>query len=174
MPSRRVIVAVLALSAAIAGGLFWLIYFKGRGVEPAWVASLPALNALFNSLSACCLAAGFVHIRRKQIASHRAFMLAATLCSGLFLTSYVIYHFFHGDTRFPGQGWIRPVYFTVLISHIGFSIVALPLILTTLFLALTGSFPIHRRFARWAFPIWMYVSVTGVLVFFLLRRYVLA
>ncbi len=172
MPSRRVILVVLALSAAIAGGLFWLIYFKDRGAEPAWVGSLPALNALFNSLSACCLAAGFVRIRRKQIDSHRAFMLAATVCSGLFLTSYVTYHFFHGDTRFPGQGWIRPVYFTVLISHIGFSILALPLILTTLFLALTGSFPVHRRFARWAFPLWMYVSVTGVLVFFLLRSYV--
>ena len=172
MLSRRVILSVLALSAAIASGLFWLIFFKGRGTEPEWIASLPALNALFNSMSACCLAAGFVRIRRKQIAAHRAFMLGATAFSGLFLISYVTYHFFHGDTRFPGQGWIRPVYFTVLISHIGLSIVALPLILTTLFLALTGSFPIHRRFARWAFPIWMYVSVTGVLVFCLLRTYV--
>ncbi len=172
MPTRRVIVVIGSLSLAIACGLIWLIYFKGRGgAEPEWVSSLPGMNALFNSLSACCLAAGYLRIRRKHVAGHRAFMLAATALSTLFLASYVTYHFFHGDTRFPGQGWIRPVYFMVLISHIGLSIVALPLILTTLYLALCARFPIHKRFARWAFPVWMYVSVTGVLVFVMLNAY---
>jgi len=81
----------------------------------------------------------------------------------------VTYHYFHGDTRFLGQGWIRPVYFFVLISHIGLSIVALPLILATLYLSLSGRFPVHRRVARWTFPIWLYVSITGVLVFLILN-----
>jgi putative membrane protein len=171
MPSRQAIYAIAAISLAIATALIWLIYFKGRGAEPAWVASLPAVNAALNSLSALSLIAGYTRIRRRQISAHRACMLAATGFSALFLTSYVTYHFFHGDSRFPGQGWIRPVYFTVLISHIGLSIVALPLILTTLYLALGGQFASHRRVARWTFPVWLYVSVTGVLVFLMLNAY---
>ena len=162
---------IAALSLAIAGALIWLIYFKGQSAGPEWVSSLPAVNALLNSCSAVCLVAGYTRIRRKQIAAHRACMLAAAGFSALFLSSYVTYHYFHGDTRFPGQGWIRPVYFSVLISHIGLSIVALPLILTTLYLALSGRFAIHRRVARWAFPIWLYVSVTGVVVFLTLNAY---
>ena len=98
-------------------------------------------------------------------------MLGATAFSALFLVSYVIYHFFHGDTKFPGQGWIRPTYFFILISHIGLSMVALPLILSALWYALRGKFQIHRRIARWTFPIWLYVSVTGVVVYVLLNRY---
>jgi len=87
----------------------------------------------------------------------------------LFLTSYITYHFFHGDTRFTGQGSIRAVYFSILITHIGLSMVALPLILTTLWFALRDQFRFHRRVARWTFPIWLYVSVTGVMVYFFLR-----
>jgi putative membrane protein len=85
--------------------------------------------------------------------------------------SYVIYHFFHGDTLFPGQGWIRPVYFFILISHIGLSIVALPLILAALWYGLRSQFKFHRRIARWTFPIWLYVSVTGVIVYVLLKGF---
>ena len=169
MLSRQAIYTIGALSVAIACALIWLIYFKGGPAGPEWVSSLPAVNAILNSCSAACLVIGYTRIRRKQITAHRACMLAATGFSALFLISYVTYHYFHGDTRFPGQGWIRPVYFTVLISHIGLSIVALPLILTTLYLALTGRFAIHRRVARWTFPIWLYVSVTGVVVFLLLN-----
>ena len=171
MLSRSALSVIAALSLAIAAALIWLIYFKGRADGPAWVAALPAWNAVFNSLSACCLGAGYLRIRRRQIEQHRAFMLGATVFSTLFLISYVTYHSYHGDTRFLGQGWIRPVYFTILISHIGLSMVALPLILTTLYLALGRRFPIHRRVARWAFPVWMYVSVTGVLVFLILNGY---
>ena len=171
MLSRQAVYTIAALSLAIASGLIWLIYFKGASAGPEWVSSLPAVNALLNSLSAFCLVGGYLRIRRREIAAHKRFMLAAAGFSTLFLASYITYHFFHGETRFPGQGWIRPVYFSVLISHIGLSIVALPLILTTLYLALSGRFPIHRRVARWAFPIWLYVSVTGVLVFLILNSY---
>lgn len=161
--------AIVTLSAVIAGFLIWLIYFKGKVDGPAWIGALPAANASFNSLSAICLTLGYFNIRRGNRTVHMRFMLSATVFSALFLVSYVTYHFFHGDTRFTGTGWIRPVYFSILISHIGLSMVALPLILATLWYSLRSQFRLHRRIARWTFPIWLYISVTGVLVFFLLR-----
>jgi len=163
--------AIGTLSTLVAAFLIWLIYFKGRTAAPEWVASLPAANAAFNSLSALCLLAGYGRIRRRRVAAHKRFMLAATCFSGLFLASYITYHSFHGDTRFPGQGWVRPAYFALLISHIGLSMVALPLIFATLYFGLGAQFGFHRKVARWTFPIWMYVSVTGVLVFLVLRAY---
>ena len=162
---------ILALSGGVASFLVWLIYFKGKVAAPGWVASLPAANAVFNSMSALCLILGYVQIRRGHRVAHMRFMLTATAFSTLFLTSYVTYHFFHGDTLFPGHGWIRPVYFLILISHIGLSIIALPLVLATLWWAIRGQFAIHRRIARWSLPIWLYVSITGVLVYAFLRIY---
>jgi putative membrane protein len=170
-PPRGPLYAIGVLSALVAAFLIWLIYFKGRMAAPEWVSSLPAANAVFNSLSALCLLCGYVCIRRKDRATHKRFMLAATVFSGLFLVSYITYHSYHGDTKFPGQGWVRPAYFALLISHIGLSMVALPLIFATLYFSLSGKFKFHRQVARWTFPIWMYVSVTGVLVFFVLRAY---
>ena len=170
-PPRGALFAIGALSVLVAAFLIWLIYFKGRSAAPEWVSSLPAANAAFNSLSALCLLAGYLRIRRKDKATHKRFMLAATFFSALFLISYITYHSFHGDTHFPGQGWVRPAYFALLISHIGLSMVALPLIFATLYFSLSGQFRFHRNVARWTFPVWMYVSVTGVLVFFVLRAY---
>jgi putative membrane protein len=170
-PAKSVLFAIGALSILVAAFLIWLIYFKGRVAAPQWVASLPAANAAFNSLSALCLLNGYVRIRRKEQAAHKRFMLAAAGFSALFLVSYITYHSFHGDTHFPGQGWVRPAYFALLISHIGLSMVALPLIFATLYFSLSGQFRFHRKVARWTFPIWMYVSVTGVVVFFVLRAY---
>jgi putative membrane protein len=96
-------------------------------------------------------------------------MFAAVLVAGTFLVSYIIYHHFHGDTRFGGEGLVRPIYFFVLISHIALSMVALPLVLTTLFFAGTEQFQRHKKLARFTFPIWLYVSVTGVAVYFFLK-----
>jgi putative membrane protein len=168
-PIRKPIVAIVGLSATIASFLIWLIYFKGRVAAPEWVLALPAANASFNALSAVCLVLGYVNIRRGNRITHMRFMLSAAFFSALFLASYITYHFFHGDTRFTGQGWIRNVYFFVLITHIGLSMVALPLILAALWFALRDQFSFHRRVARWTFPIWLYVSVTGVMVYFFLR-----
>jgi len=170
-PARGPLYAIGALSVVVAAFLIWLIYFKGRSEAPGWVSSLPAANAAFNSMSALCLLGGYLRIRRKDRVAHKRFMLAATVFSALFLVSYITYHSFHGDTHFPGQGWVRPAYFALLISHIGLSMVALPLIFTTLYFSLSSKFQFHRKVARWTFPIWMYVSVTGVLVFFVLRAY---
>ena len=169
--SRKPLPVVVGLSGVIAGALVWLIYFKGRVAGPEWVYSLPTANALFNSLSAICLLLGYRNIRRGNRLVHMRFMLSATVFSTLFLLSYVTYHYFHGDTKFPGHGLIRPVYFAILISHIGLSIVALPFILLTLWWALRNQFRLHRGVARWTFPIWLYVSVTGVLVYAILRAY---
>src|SRR5437764_9687107 len=130
--ARKPIPVILALSVIIAGSLIWLIYFKGRAVGPQWVGELPKANAVFNSLSAICLVLGYFNIRRRNRLVHMRFMLSATVFSSLFLLSYITYHYFHGDTKFPGHGWIRPVYFFILITHIGLSMVALPLILGTL------------------------------------------
>ena len=168
---RKPFPAIAVLSAAIASFLIWLIYFKGRAAAPDWVNALPAANAAFNSSSAICMILGYWNIRRRNIVVHRRFMLSATFFSALFLVSYVTYHFFHGDTRFLGQGLIRPIYFFILITHIGLSMVALPLILGTLWYALRGRFQFHRRVARWTLPVWLYVSVTGVAVYFILRAY---
>ena len=173
LAERRPLVWILPLSAAIAGFLVWLIYLKTtRAPAPPWIGVLPAANAFFNTCSACALAAGWINIRRGNRVAHTRCMLAAVAFSALFLVSYVVYHNFHGDTRFPGQGLIRPVYFFILISHIGLSIVALPMILSTLFYAASSRFDAHRRIARFTLPVWFYVSVTGVVVFALLRAYV--
>jgi putative membrane protein len=169
--ARKPVPVILGLSVAIAAFLIWLIYFKGRIAAPEWVGALPAANALFNSLSALCLISGYISIRRRNRLVHLRFMVSATVFSALFLVSYVTYHYFHGDTKFPGHGWVRPVYFFILISHISLSMVALPLILTTLWFALRNQFRFHRGVARWTFPIWLYVSVTGVLVYFILKAY---
>jgi len=170
---RRPLYWILPLSGAIAGFLVWLIYLKGaRADAPDWVATLPAANAFFNACSATALAGGWISIRRGRRETHMRFMLSAVAFSALFLASYVVYHAFHGDTRFPGQGLVRPIYFFILISHILLSVVALPLILTTLYYAATGRFVTHRRIARFTLPVWFYVSVTGVVVFALLRAYV--
>ena len=118
-------------------------------------------------MPSACL--GYINIRRGNRAVHKRLMLGATASSSCFLVGYITYHYFHGDTKFPGQGWIRPVYFSILISHIGLSIVSLPLIFATLWYSLTGQFRAHRGVARWTFPLWLYVSVTGVLVFVLLK-----
>jgi uncharacterized membrane protein YozB (DUF420 family) len=131
---------------------------------------LPTLNAALNSLSAVFLCAGYIFIRGKNIRAHRACMLTAFACSTLFLISYLIYHFQVGSVPYKGQGWIRAVYFTILITHTILATAVVPLVLITLIRALREKFAKHRRIARWTFPIWLYVSVTGVIVYVMLYR----
>ncbi len=163
---------ILAISAAAVGFLVWWIYFKTTATpEAEWISLLPAANATFNTFCACCLLAGYAAIRRGDKERHRQFMLSAVTLSILFFASYLTYHHFHGDTRFPGQGWVRPVYFTILISHILLSIVAIPMVLSTLFFAKARRFRSHKKIARWTLPVWLYVSITGVAIFFFLSAY---
>lgn len=172
VPSRTPLRWTVPLGAAISVFLVWLIYWKPAATTQAeWITVLPATNALCNGLSTCCLVAGFWNIRRGRRAAHMRCMLGAVACSVLFLIGYIVYHHFHGDTPFPGQGLVRPIYFTILISHIVLSVLALPMVLTTLYYAGTSQYQTHRRLARYTLPIWLYVSVTGVAVFFFLRAY---
>ena len=134
------------------------------------LSSLPTLNALLNSLSALLLTSGFLLIRRGRRDAHRACMLAAFATSTAFLISYLVYHANVGSVAFTGQGSIRVVYFAVLISHVVLAALILPLALVTLYRALGGEFERHRRIARWTLPVWLYVSVTGVIVYLMLYR----
>ena len=134
------------------------------------VTSLPHLNALLNSVSAILLLTGYCFIRRRNIVAHRRCMLAALGCSGLFLISYLVYHFNVGSVRFEGQGWVRLVYFAVLVSHTVLATAIVPLVLVTVVRALGRRFDKHRAIARWTLPLWVYVSVTGVAVYWMLYR----
>ena len=128
----------------------------------------PTLNATLNASAGVLLTLGYVFIRRRRIEAHKKCMLGAFACSIIFLISYVIYHLQVGSVRFQGQGWIRPVYFTLLGTHTVLAVTVVPLALVTLARSLKGNFQAHRRIARWTLPIWLYVSVTGVIVYFLL------
>ncbi|MGH9705151.1 MAG: DUF420 domain-containing protein [Candidatus Acidiferrales bacterium] len=132
------------------------------------LASLPKLDAALNACCAAFLLAGYAFIRRGKIRFHRACMLTAFACSAAFLYFYLYYHAHAGLVRFGGQGLIRPVYFALLISHTTLAAAIVPLVLITLTFALRRKFAQHRRIARWTLPIWLYVSVTGVLIYFLL------
>ena len=134
------------------------------------IASLPGVNAALNATSALLLAAGYFYIRGGRIAAHRRCMLAALTTSALFLTSYLIYHYHVGSVPFAGRGWIRAVYFAVLVSHTILAVVIVPLVLITLTRALKADFLRHRAIARWTLPLWFYVSVTGVVVYWMLYR----
>jgi len=134
------------------------------------LSDLPALNASLNATTTVLLLTGYAMIRRRRLSLHRACMIAATVTATLFLACYLYYHAHVGSTRFPGQGWIRPVYFAILISHTVLAAAVVPLALTTLVRGLRAQFPKHRQIARWTLPIWLYVSVTGVVIYLLLYR----
>jgi uncharacterized membrane protein YozB (DUF420 family) len=137
---------------------------------PDYISYLPHLNALLNSTSALFLVAGYSFIRAGRISAHRNCQLSALSASILFLVSYLTYHYFHGATRFAGKGMIRPIYFTILFTHTILAVVIVPLILVTLYRAFRRDFIRHRRIARLTLPLWLYVSVTGVIVYLMLYR----
>jgi putative membrane protein len=170
--NNKAIGSIIAISVAATLFLLWLIY-----VHPASDAGvlhlrfLPALNAILNGLSAVALVIGFSYIRSRNIAAHRASMLTAFAFSSIFLASYIINYALHGESHFPGHGTVRTVYLGILITHVLLSVIALPMILITFFFSLTGRFPQHKKIARFTFPIWLYVSVTGVVVYAMLAAW---
>jgi putative membrane protein len=127
--------------------------------------SLAPLNSVLNAIAALLLLAGFYSIRRRWVRLHRAFMLSAVTVSAAFFISYCVYHYHVGDVRFAGRGWVRPAYFTILISHVMLAAAIVPLVMVTLWRALRGNFRRHRRIALWTWPVWIYVSITGVVVY---------
>ena len=167
---KQALSVIIGVSIAAVLFLFWIIYLKG-GTENdyPWVAYLPYVNASFNSISTVCLVLGLGAIRKKDFGLHMNYMLGAFASSSLFLVSYIIYHNFHGDTSFEAEGFIRYIYFFILITHIVLSIFVVPLVLTTFYFSLSGKIQKHRKLARWTFPIWLYVSITGVLIVVMLK-----
>jgi putative membrane protein len=169
---RPVIGAIVMVSGLAVSFLLWLLYVHHAPADFAgrWM-FLPALNALLNGLCAVALCVGFYFIKHRNWKAHRTSMLLAFGFSSLFLISYIVNHALHGDTIFPGHGPVRTAYLSILASHVILSIVALPMVLTTFFFSLTGRFAMHRRIARLTFPIWLYVSISGVVVFAFLKAY---
>jgi putative membrane protein len=138
---------------------------------PDYISYLPHLNAFLNATSAILLVVGYRFIRKLRVDAHRRCQVSAVITSTLFLISYLTYHYYHGDTRFLGQGLVRPFYFVVLISHVILAIVIVPLVLITVYRAARGDFIRHKKIARWTFPLWLYVSVTGVIVYLMLYQF---
>ncbi len=156
-----------ALTVIVIGGVALVIYgpHGGHAAGSSW---LPAINASLNATATVLLSSGYVFIRRRRIAAHRACMIAAFAASSLFLITYLIHHARVGSVPFHGAAWLRPVYFGLLVPHIVLAALVVPLALTTIHRAWRGRFDRHRRLARVTLPIWLYVSVSGVLVYVLL------
>lgn len=158
------------LSAAALVFLGWLLYGRGAGGGGAVdLRFMPAVNASLNALTAGLLCAGFVAVKSGRQQVHRYLMTAAFVSAALFLAGYVAYHAAHGDTKYTGQGALRAVYFFILATHVLLSMVTLPLAIAALTFAVTRRFAQHKKVTRWLFPLWLYVSVTGVTIFFMLR-----
>ncbi len=170
----NVVAAIIGISVLASAFLVWLVYYhQATDAANAHLAFLPALNAVLNGLCTIALIVGFRHIKRREIIQHRNAMFTAFIFSSLFLVSYITNHALHGDARFPTtHPTARAIYLWVLLTpHILASVVALPMILVTFFFSLTGRFPLHARLARYTFPLWLYVSISGVVVYAMLALY---
>ena len=169
-----VVALIIGISAVASLFLAWLVYYHApTDVAGTHLAFLPALDSVLNALCAVFLVMGFTFIRKLNVVAHRNSMFAAFIVSSLFLVAYITNHILHGDLLFPRTHPIaRAIYLWALLTpHILLATVCLPMILITFFLSLTGRFPAHRRLARWTYPIWLYVSVSGVAVYAMLAAY---
>ncbi|MBS1798602.1 MAG: DUF420 domain-containing protein [Acidobacteria bacterium] len=163
-----VVAGIIAVSAAASALICWLVYFHTpTDVAGTQLRSLPLVNAVLNALSTVALFAGYWFIRARNVPAHRAAMLTAFFFSTIFLASYLVNFALHGETKFDRLSAWWPFYWKLLLSHIVLSVFALPMILITFFLSLTGRFPAHRRLARYTYPVWLYVSITGVIVYWM-------
>lgn len=160
------------LSVAALSLLSWLLLFHG-GLTGSTVdlKFMPAVNAVLNGTAAVLLVAGRLAIRNKRVELHRYLMVSAFVASALFLVGYLAYHYVHGDTKFGGTGAVKAIYLAILLSHVLLSIGIVPMCLAAFWFAWKREFPLHTRVTRWLHPIWLYVSVTGVVVFLMLRPY---
>jgi putative membrane protein len=166
---RRFMLFNAVVSTLALAFLAWLLLVRRATSSGQDLSFMPAINACFNGLSACLLVSGVIAIKNGKIAVHKRLMVSAFASSTLFLIGYVVYHYAHGDTKYQGQGAMRVVYFVVLASHILLSMAVVPMALASFYYAFRERFVTHARVARVLFPIWLYVSVTGVLIYFMLR-----
>ena len=163
---------ILILSFLVIAFCIWVVYFNPNTQKQLsdmpWISKLPKINAMLNCTSLIFVLLAIFSIKKKKIKLHILFIIIAILSSTLFFCSYTTYHYFHGDTKYQGIGIIRKVYFFILISHIVGSILLVPLIFSTLYNAGRKKFDFHRKFGSWTYPIWLYVSLTGIIVYFML------
>lgn len=165
----RLFYGFTAVVSALALAFIAYILLLRHGDSSNDLSFLPAVNAGLNATAAALLTAGWVAVRRRRVMLHRALMVSAFVASSLFLVSYLTYHYAHGDTHYAGHGPLRAVYLLLLASHVLLSVPVVPMALIALYFAAQKRFEMHRKVTRWLAPIWLYVSVTGVLVFFMLR-----
>jgi putative membrane protein len=168
---RRFMIANAIISLAALSLLAWLLLLRGHSSESDALSFMPAINASLNASAATLLVLGYRAIKAKNRSLHKRLMVSAFCASSLFLVGYVSYHYVHGDTKFLGQGAIRLVYFAILISHVLLSMAIVPMALASFYYAFQERFVTHAKVARILYPIWLYVSVTGVVIFFLLRTH---
>jgi len=171
-PIKKQVLVVLSISFIVFITLLLFIYSIPKPeVTVSWVTKLPYVNALLNLSSFILVLCGLIAIKNRNIGIHKFFMVSALFFSGIFLITYLCYHAFHGDTKFEGTGLVRPVYFFFLISHILASMVQLPMLILTFFWAFRSQWDLHKKLAPWTWPIWLYVSATGVIIFLFLKTY---
>lgn len=170
---RKVSRVINVLSIAVPVAVAVMLGIRQKVDLGSWTSYLPHINGVINSITSVLLLMGLYFIRRKNVLAHRRTMLTAFGFGALFLVTYVLYHLTHESTRFGGQGWIRPVYYFLLVSHIVLSIVVVWFVLRAVYFALSGQITRHKRTVRYTFPIWLYVSVTGVIVYLLIKPYYL-
>ncbi|MBD1397815.1 DUF420 domain-containing protein [Pontibacter sp. JH31] len=168
---KKYLILIAILSLAIPVVVAILFFMPKEGSQSVDVSFLPTLHAILNSLTAIALVVGYYHIKRGNIKWHRAAMVTAFGLSAIFLVSYVTYHFFGERTIYGGDGLLKTFYYFVLLTHIVLAVVIVPLVLLSVYFAITEQFARHRRISRWTFPIWLYVAVTGVLVYLLISPY---
>ena len=166
---RAFFVANAVVSAAAVAFIAYLLLLRRAAPGGADLSFLPAVNASLNGLSALLLACGWIAIKNRAIRLHRTLMVSAFASSAVFLVCYLVYHYAHGDTKYQGTGAVRLVYFFVLLTHVLLSMAVVPMALTAFYFAWKRQFVRHRRLTRVALPIWLYVSVTGVAIYFMLR-----
>jgi putative membrane protein len=162
---KKVYSTILVLSLIVVGFLVWLVYYNKPLVADFDITIFPLMNAIFNGLSFSFLVAGIVQISKGNKEAHKKMMMSAFLSSAFFFVSYVTYHLFQGEVKYTGVGFIRYVYFFILITHIFLSAVVVPLILTTFYFGLNEFFQKHKKIGRWTFYVWAYVSITGVIIY---------
>ena len=168
--ARRIVRTAFMIGGAIFAFIIWQLYLRPAATSvPEWTASLPAMNAAFNATTTTLICLGVLAIRNGRRRRHAGFQIAALVSAALFLAGYLTYHHFQGDTPYPGTGVLRPLYFFCLITHVLASAVSLPLILTTVSFAATRRFAFHRRWARVTVPVWLYASLTGLIVYGMLH-----
>ncbi|WP_038030317.1 DUF420 domain-containing protein [Thermonema rossianum] len=167
----RRLIGVVSVAIPIVVAILFYLQRTDKNITYESVDFLPHLNAFINSATFVALIAGFIAIKRKNIAWHRLWMMTAFVLSSIFLISYVIYHTFGTHTPYGGEGWIRTVYFFILITHIALSAVVVPFVLFALYFAYTKQYAKHRKVVKWAYPIWAYVAASGVAVYLMISPY---